>query len=357
MRLVFVTQVYDERDAVLGFVAGWVRELAARCESVRVVCLEAGELAEKPANVEVRVLGRKGRIRRWWRWRRFLSEAFADGATHVLAHMVPRYANMARGQTRRAGAKLCLWYTHAGVDQRLLDACRACDLVFTASAESLRVDAPNKVVTGHGIDLRHFAPRRAEVDAPLAAPARILSVGRLTPSKDPLVVVDALARLVAEGRDLHLDLVGAGLVESDRAYRAEVERRVAAHQLGTRVHLHGAVPWLEVPPWFERASVVVNASHTGSIDKVVLEAMAMERPVVSCNEAVPPLLSALGERRELLAFAPGDDAALASAIGRLLDLDASSFARLGRELRCIVAEGHEVGALMDRLVRRMESIP
>jgi glycosyltransferase involved in cell wall biosynthesis len=353
VKLVFVTQVYDERDAVLGFVAGWVRELAARCESVRVVCLEAGELARKPANVEVRVLGRKGRILRWWRWRRFLSEAFADGATHVLAHMVPRYANMARGQARGAGAKLCLWYTHAGVDRRLLDACRACDLVFTASAESLRVEAPNKVVTGHGIDLRHFAPRAA----PDSSPARILSVGRLTPSKDPLVVVDALALLARQGRDLHLDLVGAGLVESDRSYREEVERRIAAHGLEERVHLHGAVPWLEVPPWFQRASVVVNASHTGSIDKVVLEAMAMERPVVSCNDAVPPLLAATGARRDLLSFPPGDSAALAAAVARLLDMDDAERARLGRELRGIVAKDHEVGALMERLVRSMEAIP
>jgi glycosyltransferase involved in cell wall biosynthesis len=353
VKLVFITQVYDEQDAVLGFVAGWVRDLAARCESVRVVCLEAGELARRPSNVEVRVLGRKGRILRWWRWRRFLAEAFDDGATHVLAHMVPRYANMARGRARRAGAKLCLWYTHAGVDRRLLDACKACDLVFTASAESLRVDTPNKVVTGHGIDLRHFAPR----GEPESAPARILSVGRLTPSKDPLVVVDALALLARQGRDLHLDLVGAGLVESDRDYREEVERRIAAHGLEERVHLHGAVPWLEVPPWFQRASVVVNASHTGSIDKVVLEAMAMERPVVSCNEAVPPLLAASVARRDLLSFPPGDSIALAAAIARLLDMDAAERARMGRELRAIVAKDHEVGALMDRLVRRMGAIP
>jgi glycosyltransferase involved in cell wall biosynthesis len=179
----------------------------------------------------------------------------------------------------------------------------------------------------------------------------------LTPSKDPLVVVDALALLARQGRDLHLDLVGAGLVESDRSYREEVERRIAAHGLEERVHLHGAVPWLEVPPWFQRASVVVNASHTGSIDKVVLEAMAMERPVVSCNDAVPPLLAATGARRDLLSFPPGDSAALAAAVARLLDMDDAERARLGRELRGIVAKDHEVGALMERLVRSMEAIP
>lgn len=353
MKLVFVTQVYSADDAVLGFVVGWVRELAARCEAVRVVCLEAGEVPGRPANVDVRVLGRKGRLLRWWRWRRFLAEAFADGHTHVLAHMVPRYASMAHGPARRAGAKLSLWYTHAGVDRRLLDACAKVDLVFTASEESLRVDTVKRVVTGHGIDARHFR----SAGTPVASPRRILSVGRLTKSKDPLVVVDALARLVAEGRDVQLDLVGAGLVDADIDYRKSVEARIAEHGLAGRVVLHGAVPWRDVPPHFERASVVVNASHTGSIDKVVLEAMAMERPCVSCNEAVPPLLHALGARADLLRFAPGDPAGLAARIGALLDMDEGRRAELGRELRSIVVRDHEVGALMERLVRRMEAIP
>ena len=351
MKLVFVTQVYAADDAVLGFVVGWVRELAARCESVRVVCLESGDVPDRPANVDVRVLGRKGRLLRWWRWRRFLAEAFADGHTHVLAHMVPRYATLAHGPARRAGARLFLWYTHAGVDRRLLDACAKVDLVFTASEESLRVDTPKRVVTGHGIDTRHF---RAQTE-PASGPRRILSVGRLTRSKDPLVVVDALALLVAQGRDLRLDLVGAGLVDADAGYRDEVVRRIAVHGLEERVVLHGAVPWRDVPPHFERASVVVNASHTGSIDKVVLEAMAMQRPCVSCNEAVPPLLGDLGPRAELLRFAPGDAAMLAARIGALLDLDAARRGELGRDLRAIVVRDHEVGALMERLVRRMES--
>ncbi len=42
MKLVFVTQVLDSSDAVLGFVGRWVEGLAAQCERVRVLTLEQG---------------------------------------------------------------------------------------------------------------------------------------------------------------------------------------------------------------------------------------------------------------------------------------------------------------------------
>lgn len=337
---------------MLGFVAGWIRELAARCDTVQVICLEAGDLSQRPPNVQVRVLGRHGYLRRWWRWRRYMNEAFAAGCTHVLAHMVPRYATWAVRPARKAKAKVCLWYTHAGVDRRLVDACAKVDLVFTASHESLRVVTPNKVVTGHGIDTQHFRATHA----PAQSPRRILSVGRLTPSKDPLVIVDALALLVKAGTPVHLDLVGAGLVDADAAYRELVLQRIAQHRLEGHVTLHGSVPWLQVPAYFERASVVINASHTGSIDKVVLESMAMQRPVVSCNEAVPPLLQALGARASALAFVAGDAASLARQVHALLQLPVADYAALGAELRTIVERDHEVGALMQRLVQRMEAL-
>ncbi|MEZ5975833.1 MAG: hypothetical protein R3E96_13625 [Planctomycetota bacterium] len=60
MKLVFVTQVYNPDHGVLGFVPRWVQGLAANCEKVLVLALEAGENLELPANVEVHSLGRKG---------------------------------------------------------------------------------------------------------------------------------------------------------------------------------------------------------------------------------------------------------------------------------------------------------
>jgi glycosyltransferase involved in cell wall biosynthesis len=123
------------------------------------------------------------------------------------------------------------------------------------------------------------------------------------------------------------------------------------------VRFPGAVPYREVPRWYADSTLVVNASLTGSLDKVVLEAMASGRPVLSCNEAIPPVLASLGTEREALHFAPGDAAQLAARIEALLERGPAGRAELGGRLRAIVRAGHEVEALMARLVREMEPAP
>ena len=357
MRLVLATQVLDRRDAVLGFVPRWVEGLAAACERVRVVALEAGDVSGLPANVDVRTIGREGRVRRYLRWRGHLREALRDdGFDQVLAHMVPRYALLARRQARAAGAGLHLWYTHGRVDGRLQRAVRVVDKVFTASAESMRIETDKRVVTGHGIDLGHFSADPA-TGVP-EGPPRILAVGRITPAKDPLTLLAAVSILVSRGYDLYVDLAGPTLAAGDPAYLRQVEEQIEVGGLEGRVTLHGAVPYGEIPALYRRARVLVNPSHTGSIDKVVLEAMACELPVLTCNEAFPPMFASAGPElardAERLCFPAGGASELAERLARLLALPAAERRALGGRLRALVARDHEVDALMARLVREME---
>lgn len=350
MRLLFLTQVIDADDAVLGFVPRWIQGLASRCERVRVVALEAGDVSTLPANVDVRVVGRKGIVRRWLRYRAILREALErDRFDTVLAHMVPRYALVAARPARKSGARTYLWYTHAAVDKRLLKAVDTVEKVFTASRESLRVDTRKRVVTGHGIDLHHFDHRG---EAP-AQPTRILAVGRLTQSKDPATVVAAVSILVARGFDLHLDLVGGGLTVQDQSYMRSIREQIEVGGIAERVHMEGAVPYRDVPAWYRRATLVVNSSSTGSVDKVVLEAMAAARPVVSCNESIPAILADLGDERDLLQFAPKNASDLAAKLEHLLRMSPVQRDALGARLRAIVARDHDVERLMDRLVLEM----
>lgn len=351
MRLLFLTQVVDAQDAILGFVPRWLAGLARNVERVRAVALAVGDTSGLPDNVDVRAIGRRGRVRRWLRYRAAMREAFRrDGFDTVLAHMVPRYTLLAHAEAARAGAGEYLWYTHAGVDRRLFLATERVKKVFTASRESLRLDTPKRVVTGHGIDLDHFGVRG---EAP-AWPPRLLAVGRLTPAKDPLTVLRAVALLVGRGRDVHLDLVGGGMTELDERFKNSIEATIEELGLGDRVHRTGPVPYPDVPRHYARASVLVSASRTGSVDKVVLEAMAAGRPVVTSNEAFPPLLAELGpEDARTACFAPGDAEGLAERVDRLLSLSDGERLALGERLRAIVARDHEVDALMARLVREM----
>lgn len=350
MRLVFVTQVLDGQDAVLGFVVRWVQGLARCCERVRVIALEAGDVSALPDNVDVRTIGRRGRLRRYLRYRRALREAFGrDGFGALLTHMVPRYSTMAGGLARHFGVRHFLWYTHKGVDARLKRAVDVVEKVFTASPESMRVETPKKHVTGHGIDLAHFDLPGARPEEP----PRLLAVGRLTQAKDPVTAVEALRLLVDRGLDVHLDWVGGVLAPGDADFLAVVQSRIRDLDLRGRVRLHGARPYRDMPAMYARATALVSTSLTGSVDKVVLEAMAARRPVVTCNEAFPPIFAELGASSEALCFPPCDAKALAERVAALLALPGAEREALGERLRAIVARDHEVDALMALLVHEM----
>ncbi len=350
MKLLFVTQVIDGQDAVLGFVVRWVQGLAKHCERVRVLALEAGDLSDLPDNVDVRVIGRRGVLRRLLRYRSFLKEAFArDGFDTLLTHMVPRYSVVAGGLARKYGVGHFLWYTHKGVDKRLIGAEKVVSRIFTAGAESMRLDTPKKRVTGHGIDLDHFD----SAGVPPELPTRLLAVGRMTPAKDPTTLVEAVALLVERGHDLHLDLVGGGLAQGDDGYIGEVRGLIARKELQERVHLHGATPYRDIAAYYRRCTLLLSPSMTGSIDKVVLEAMAAGRPVVTCNESFPPILAELGEQAQALLFEQRNAAQLAQRVDSLLRLPQAERDALGARLRGIVARDHQVDTLMQRLVTEM----
>lgn len=349
MKLLFLTQTLDADDAVLGFTSRWVQGLAKHTEAVRAVALEVGRTEGLGENVSWREVGRQGSIGRWLRYRSILKEAFADGFDTVLGHIVPRYASLAAGQAKAAGAGLYLWYTHGAVDARLKKAVSQVEKVFTATDESLRLETAKKVITGHGVDLSHFDPGGEEPEQP----PRILSVGRISPAKDPLTLLAAVSILRSRGRELSLDLVGAGLLEADDSLLRQVQEQVEVGGLTDCVQMPGAVGYPEIPAWYRRATVVVNSSGTGSLDKVVIEAMASERPVLSCNPSAAGVLGELGSEGEALVFQKGSAEDLAAKLEAILDRSPGEQRALGGRLRAIAAKDHEVDALMERLVHEM----
>jgi len=110
-----------------------------------------------------------------------------------------------------------------------------------------------------------------------------------------------------------------------------------------------------VPALYRAATLLLSGSRTGSVDKVVLEAMASRRPVLTCNEAFPRLFEALGAGAPGLTFPAGDAAALADRAAALLALEGPARAALGARLRALVQRDHEVDTLMGRLCAHMEA--
>ncbi len=349
MKLLIVTQVVDSEHPALGFFTRWIEEFARQCDSVEVLCLARGAY-HFPPSVRVASLGKdEGKPKAVWLWRLWRESVRRRHAYDaVLVHMNPEYVVYAGLLWRLLGKRVVLWYTHKSVSRALRFAARVVHAIATASPESLRLQTPKKCVVGHGIDTRALTPLPPR---PAAPPFSLIAVGRVAPVKRYEFLLRVCALLTAR-YPLHLTIVGGPLTREDAAYEEELRARIGALGLQERVTLLGAVSPAEAHRRIGESHVMLHASDTGSLDKVVLEAMARGVPVVSSNEAAAPLLRKVSEDFA----APRDDPeAFAENVARVLWYDAAARAAYARALRAAVEEGHDVRRCVANIMRCFRS--
>ncbi len=141
----------------------------------------------------------------------------------------------------------------------------------------------------------------------------LLTVGRLEPEKNPLLLIDALAQLESDfpGR-FRLVWVGRGRLDNEVRRRA---RELGAERL---VDLRGYIPF--GPPLlkvYREAHAFVHVSLTEGLPQVLIEAMAAGLPIVATD--VGGVATALRGGRAGLLVPPADRDALVAAVRRLMD--------------------------------------
>jgi len=142
---------------------------------------------------------------------------------------------------------------------------------------------------------------------PAGGAPRIVAVANLVPVKGMAELVEAAGRLRPPFR---LDIAGDG------PERPRLAARIAELGLQERVTLHGALPAERVAGLLRDASFAVVPSRYETFSVAVSEALACGLPVVAT--AVGALPERIGEGTGLLC-PPEDPAALADAIGRMLE--------------------------------------
>ncbi|HVR31604.1 MAG TPA: glycosyltransferase [Acidimicrobiia bacterium] len=198
------------------------------------------------------------------------------------------------------------------------------------------------VTIHHGIDLQSF-PARRRSRSPL-----VLAVGQLREKKGLRHLIDAAALLA----DRNFDVVIAG----DGPLRAELQDQVDSLGLGEKVRLLGAVSHDRVLELMQSATVFVLPAVVAAdgdrdgIPNVILEAMAMELPVVATRHSGIPEAVIDGATGVLVEV--GDPMALAGAIVRVLD-DADGAARMGVEGRALVASRFDLERNVGQLLEKM----
>lgn len=268
MKLLIITQVVDTRDPVLGFFVRWIQEFARHAAHVEVICLKEGKY-ELPANVRVHSLGKERNVSRiayilnFYRYIWSLRHEYDA----VFVHMNPEYVVLGGLWWRLWHKRIVLWYTHKNIDVKLRIATLLAHGILTASKESFRLRSRKMQVVGHGIDTEFFSP-----DENISRGTAVLSVGRLSQIKRHDLVIHAAEHFPNDVR-----IAGEG------PERQHLEALVGHLLLAPRVCFLGAQTQEQLRGEYRAAGVFVHMSETGSLDKVVLEALACGLPVITTN--------------------------------------------------------------------------
>jgi len=182
---------------------------------------------------------------------------------------------------------------------------------------------------------------------PVPAVARLVCVGRLCEQKGQLLLVEAAARLKAEGRAFELVLAGDGEL------RAPIEEAVRRQGLEGTVRITGWLSNERVREEILAARALVLPSFAEGLPVVLMEALALGRPVLSTYVAgIPELV--VPQRSGWLVPA-GDVEALTAAMREVLDAPPARLEELGRQGAERVRDRHDArheAVKLSELLRR-----
>jgi glycosyltransferase involved in cell wall biosynthesis len=187
---------------------------------------------------------------------------------------------------------------------------------------------------------------------PLAPPApapRFLCIARFDPEKGHLVLLEAAARLAAEGLEFRIELVGDGRL------RPEIESAVERLGLRRHVALAGWKSSPDVRDLLLASRALVLPSFAEGLPVVLMEALALGRPVVATYVAGIPELVVEGENGWLVPASSVED--LARALRAALLAPDETIARMGARGRERVLVQHDVDREAGRLADLFRAPP
>ncbi|MCC7263632.1 MAG: glycosyltransferase family 4 protein [Candidatus Latescibacteria bacterium] len=206
-----------------------------------------------------------------------------------------------RSRLLRAGERLAA---------RRSDALVAVSGETAAALQKLGLGRPGQYrVIRNGVDLQRFSPRPGELPLGVTGAPLLGAIASLTAEKGLDLLLRALPPLLTAHPHLQLCLLGDGPL------RAALQ--TLAHDLGVAGQVQFCGNVADVRPYLRAFDLFVLPSRREGYPQVLMEAMAMGRPVVAARVGGVPELVTHGQHGWLVT--PGDPVALGEGIRRLLD--------------------------------------
>lgn len=179
----------------------------------------------------------------------------------------------------------------------------------------------------------------------------LVCVGRLCEQKGQLLLLLALQQLLEREREkyqnIHLTLVGDGEM------RQPIEAFICEHNLQSHVTITGWASQNQVQQYIHDARVFVLPSFAEGLPVVLMEALAMQRPVISTYVAGIPELVQTGSQPNPSGWLipPGSVSALVTAIAQALQTPTSELQQMGKNGQMSVIQSHHINRSAEQLIR------
>jgi glycosyltransferase involved in cell wall biosynthesis len=172
---------------------------------------------------------------------------------------------------------------------------------------------------------------------------RLVSIGRLSEQKGQLILVGAAAQLARDGEDFEIVLIGDGPM------RRNLQSAIARHNLQGKVRLAGWMDSTSIRKELLASRALVMPSFAEGLPVVIMEALALGRPVISTSIAGIPELVKDGVNGWLVP--PGSAEALKEAMRRILNASPAELSDLGKAGAADVAREHHAGIEAEKLAQ------
>jgi glycosyltransferase involved in cell wall biosynthesis len=163
---------------------------------------------------------------------------------------------------------------------------------------------------------------------------KLVCIGRLCEQKGQLLLIEAAAKLIKDGNFFDLILVGDGPMRDD------IEALITYYEIESYVNITGWVSGERIQQELLDATAMILPSFAEGLPVVIMEAMALERPVLSTYIAGIPELVIPGVNGWLVPA--GSLESLVSGIKDVIHSSNDDIQRLGQNARKRVIERHNI---------------
>jgi len=185
---------------------------------------------------------------------------------------------------------------------------------------------------------------------PVPAARRVICVGRLDHAKGQSLLVEAAARLKAEGLDFEIALAGSGPMHE------EIETMIRDFDVADRVRVLGWVSNEQVRRELLASRAMVLPSFAEGLPVAIMEAFGVSRPVIATRVAgIPELVE---DRATGWLIEPGSLESLVSSLREVFTATPEHLSEMGRRGRRRTLQDHDAdseAAKLLRLIRGQEA--